>query len=138
MSAVLQNQTCNVFIVSLIKLRAVIFRVSLGVSFGRVVRAAVSHRMRPVARLRDAVVPAACLVSITGTSFRMVRRVAILRPRLRSILTLLENSYRLFLSCFVLDYLYTAAAASRCLNTECLLERQRFPLSREAGDLYVL
>ena len=59
-----QSQTCNVFIVSLIKLRAVISLLSPGVPFGRAVRAAVSHRMRPGAWPLGAVVPAARLVSI--------------------------------------------------------------------------
>ena len=74
-SAVLQHQTCNVFLVSHIKLRAVIFRVSPGVPFGRVERAAVSHRMRAVARSHCAVVPAARLVSIRDTSVRIAGTV---------------------------------------------------------------
>lgn len=73
--AVLQPQTCNVFVVSLINLRAVTFRLSPGVPFGRAVRAAVLHRMRPAARPLGAVVPAARLVSIRDTSVRMVRTV---------------------------------------------------------------
>ena len=53
-SAVLQPQTCNFFIVSLIKLRAVISHLSPGVPFGRAVRAAVLPRMRPASRRRRA------------------------------------------------------------------------------------
>ena len=49
-----------------------------------------------------------------------------------------RNISRLFRSFFVLDFLYTAAAARRSLSTEWLIERLRFPLSPEAGDLYVL
>ena len=67
--------TCTVFVGSLIKLRAVISRLSPGVPFGRAVRAAVSHRMRQGARPLGAVVPAARLVSIRDTSVRMVRTV---------------------------------------------------------------
>ena len=43
----LQPLTCNVFVVSLIKLSADIFRLSPGVPFGRAVRAAFLHRIRP-------------------------------------------------------------------------------------------
>ena len=75
MSAVFQPQTCIVFVVPLITLRPVIFRLSPGVLFGRAVRAAVSHRMRPCARPPGAILPAASLVAIRDTSVRMFRTV---------------------------------------------------------------
>ena len=75
MSAVFQSQTCNVFVVPLITLRPVIFRLSTGVPFGRAVRAADSHRMRSCARPLGAILPAASLVAIRDTSVRMFRTV---------------------------------------------------------------
>ena len=134
------------FVVSLINLCAGIFRLCPGVPFGLAVCQAVLYRMRLGARPLDAVVPVAHLVSLRDTSVRMVRTVQ--RWARGYTVTSVEKQStaprETLLDCpsccsfFVLDFLYTAAAASRCLSTEWLLERLRFPLSREAGDLHVL
>ena len=134
--AVLRPQTCNDFVVSLINLRAVIFRLS-----GSRGGFAPYAPGRPSTRRRRACRPFGIYKRHVGPN---VSDGSALDAWLfydlgcETVYRSSRNTFRLFRSFFVLDFLYTAAAASRCLSTERLLERLRFPLSREAGDLYVL
>lgn len=122
---------------------AVVFLLCSRVPFVRAVAAAVSPRMRPGAEPSGAVVPAARLVSIRDTTVRTVRTVqrwacgysttSVEKQSTAPRETLLDCSVR---SSF---WIFSALrlAASRSPSTEWLLERLRFPLSREAGDSYV-
>lgn len=119
------------------------FRLSSRLPLARAVAAAVSPRMSPGAGPSGAVVPAARLVSIRDSTVRTVRTVqrwacgysmtSVEKQSTAPRETLLDCSVR---SSF---WIFSALrlAASRSPSTEWLLERLRFPLSREAGDSYV-
>ena len=95
-SAVLQPQTCNVFVLSIIKLRAVFFRSSPGVPFVLAVLAAVFAPYAPGLSAPSCPLPVWHLL-VTRRSewfgrFSVVR-MAIVRPRLRSSLPFLVKYF---------------------------------------------